>query len=112
MKKIQIFLIAFIVLISLNGCMSKSQKEAIYNKAVPIATEYMNTHFDSSIVISNVFDINDPANSTIVLYGYLDNQPEATFSISISHKTYEVAQVAGSRELWNHQVKLDKETTQ
>lgn len=104
MKKIQIFLIAFIVLISLNGCMSKSQKEAIYNKAVPIATEYMKTNYNSDVFFTRDYDINDPADSAIVLYGYLIEEEDITFSLYMNHKTYKVNFVMGPQALMDKKV--------
>ncbi len=94
----------FVLLLLLSGCMTKSHKENIYNKAVPIATEYMKTNYNSDVFFTRDYDINDPADSAIVLYGYLIEEEDITFSLYMNHKTYKVNFVMGPQALMDKKV--------
>ncbi len=94
-----IFILAFIILIS--GCMSNSKRETIYKSTVPIAIEYMKVHYNAEVVIDKYYEVNDPMISEIMLYGYLADDPEANFFISINHKTLKVTDVGGSSKVLN-----------
>ncbi|MDR0268485.1 MAG: hypothetical protein LBJ26_10330 [Paenibacillus sp.] len=102
---------AISILLLLTGCMSKAQKKAIYNKAVPIALQYMKDNFNADVIFSDKYEFLDPMSSTIVLYGHMSEDKDATFDIMIDHKTFETSQVGGSSKVMDRRVKLDKKRT-
>ncbi|MDR0268487.1 hypothetical protein [Paenibacillus sp.] len=104
-KKSGVLLLALLILLSLTGCMSRTQKKAIYNKAVPIALQYMKDHFNADVVFSDNYQFLDPMNSEIVLKGHMVGDEAATFSIGINHKTFKVNDVGVSGKLEDQYVK-------
>ncbi|WP_435924030.1 hypothetical protein [Paenibacillus sp. DYY-L-2] len=94
LKLFKVTLVSILILSLLVGCMSKAQKEAIYIRAVPIAKEYMKDNYNIDVTILSNYEIHDPANSVIVLYGHMVDDSGATFTISINHKTYEVSSIS------------------
>ncbi|MBQ4900422.1 hypothetical protein KB559_16415 [Paenibacillus sp. Marseille-P2973] len=110
-KKLIICFCVILLICLLSGCMSKSQKEAIYNKAVPIATEYMKTHYNVEVIISDYYEINDPANSEIVLYGHIVEDADASFTVGINHKSYKINRVGVSSKLKDSKVMTNENPT-
>ncbi|BFH60137.1 hypothetical protein [Paenibacillus azoreducens] len=88
--------------------MTKSKKEAIYNKAVPIAQQYMKDNFNADVVFSDNYEFLDPMSSTIVLYGHMSGDKDATFDIMIDHGTFKISQVGGSSKVMDRRVKPDQ----
>ncbi|BFH60151.1 hypothetical protein [Paenibacillus azoreducens] len=108
MRNLRIISLIILVLFFLSGCMSKTQKETIYNKAVPIAQQYMKNNFNADVIFSDNYEFLDPMSSTIVLYGHMSGDKDATFDIMIDHGTFKISQVGGSSEVMDRRVKLDK----
>lgn len=106
LRILKITFISVLTLSLLGGCISKSQKNAIFNKSVPIAKEYMKTHFNTDVVISKYYEINDPVTYEIVLYGHMVSDPEANFHIAINHKSYEVTSVGGASKIMDREVNI------
>ncbi|BFH60149.1 hypothetical protein PAJ34TS1_07410 [Paenibacillus azoreducens] len=88
--------------------MSKAQKKSLYDKAIPIAQQYMKDNFNADVVFSDYYEINDPMNSEIVLYGHMGGDESATFSIGINHKTFKVNNVGGSSKVMDRYVEPNK----
>ncbi|WP_435924029.1 hypothetical protein [Paenibacillus sp. DYY-L-2] len=107
LRILKITFISVLTLSLLAGCIPKSQKNAIFNKAVPIAKEYMKTHFNTDVVISEYYEINDPITYEIVLYGHMVSDPEENFHIAINHKSYEVTSLGGASEIMDRAVISD-----
>ncbi|WP_309272211.1 hypothetical protein [Paenibacillus sp.] len=87
--------------------MSKSQKKSIYNKAVPIAQQYMKDNYNADVMFSD-YEFLDPMNSEIVLYGHMVGDENDTFSIGVSHKTFRINNLIGSSKIMDRYVKPDK----
>ncbi|BFH60140.1 hypothetical protein [Paenibacillus azoreducens] len=107
----RIFRVIFSVILVislLSGCMSKSQKKTIYNKAVPIAEQYMKDNYNTDVIISDNYQFLDPMNSEIVLNGHMVGDESATFSIGINHKTFKINNIIGSSEIMDRYVKPDQ----
>jgi hypothetical protein len=107
-RNLRILFLVILVLLLLSGCMSKAQKKSLYDKAIPIAQQYMKDNFNADVVFSDYYEINDPMNSEIVLYGHMVGDESATFSIGINHKTFKVNNVGGSSKVMDRYVEPNK----
>ncbi|BFH60145.1 hypothetical protein PAJ34TS1_07370 [Paenibacillus azoreducens] len=87
--------------------MSKTQKEAIYNKAEPIAQQYMKDNYNTDVIFYD-YKFLDPMNSEIVLYGHMVGDEDATIQVGISHKTFKINRVSGSRKVMDRYVEPNK----
>jgi hypothetical protein len=66
----------------------------------------MKDNFNVDVIISANYEIHDPMDSEIVLYGHMLGDEEASFQIGINHKTYTVNRIGGTSKLLDRRVKF------
>lgn len=91
-------LILTLVLIS-TGCgeLSQIEKQAYFEKAIPIGQKYFHEHYDADVVFTD-YDINLPNSSTMFLYGYVKNDQAIKVSLSLDIPSMEVRSGKGPED--------------
>ncbi|MGE6575780.1 hypothetical protein ACQKFM_12710 [Paenibacillus xylanexedens] len=93
-----VFLIITLVLIP-TGCggLSQNERQAYYEKAIPVGQEYFYEHYDADVVFTD-YDINLPNSSTMFLYGYVKNDQAIEVSLSLDIPSMEVRSGKGPED--------------
>ncbi|GEM_PF-4015883 len=104
----------FIVLITvLAGCGGLSNKEELdyYQKAIPIGQEYFKKYYDVEVEFTE-FYINIPMSSTMVLKGYLKDDPRTKISLSFYLPSLEIETAGGPADFIDKRKSEDEVNSQ
>lgn len=99
LKHTYITLVIIIIVTIVSGCggLSNKEEKVYYQKAIPIGQEYFKKYYDAEIEFTD-YQILLPMSSTIVLKGYVKDDPQTSVSLSLYLPSLEIDSEGGPGE--------------
>lgn len=90
-------IIAFVLITSGCGGLSQKEEQVFFGRAIPIGQEYFKKYYDAEIEFTD-YQILLPMSSTIVLKGYVKDDPQTSVSLSLYLPSLEIDSAGGPGE--------------
>ncbi|MGE6575779.1 hypothetical protein ACQKFM_12705 [Paenibacillus xylanexedens] len=92
-----VLILTLILITTSCGGLSHKEEQAYFEKAIPIGQEYFKKYYDAEIEFTD-YQILLPMSSTIVLKGYVKDDPQTSVSLSLYLPSLEIDSEGGPGE--------------